>query len=380
MEKPGKTADLEAQLKKAREELIELNALLDSVKLINSTLDLNTILDHLMGLAKQATDSEAASALLLEGDRLCFVAASGTKSSEIKKVYLDKGEGIAGRVISSGKHLVIDDVTREKGFSGKADKSSGFVTRSVLAVPLKMEDRIIGVVEAVNKNGGKKFNEDDVWMLSDLANSAAIAINKAQLYEDLNRLFLSTITAFAKAIEAKDPYTRGHSERVRDISVSIAGEMKLSEKELRDLEITALLHDIGKIGVPESVLRKNGKLDDNEFAEIKKHPGMGAEILSSIKQLNMAIPGIRHHQEKYNGKGYPDGLADGKIPVFARIIAVADTFDAMTSDRPYRSRLSDDQAIAELKKYSGEQFDPSCVDAFIMAYGKGRIQSEKKHG
>lgn len=357
------------------QEIEELKALLDSIKLVNSTLDLNIVLDHLMALAKDVTDSEAASALLVEGGRLCFVAASGKKSSEIRKVYLDKGEGIAGWVVAHGEPIVIDDVTKDGRFSHKADDSSGFRTSSVLAVPLKIENTMIGVVEAVNKRGGAGYSENDIRMLANLADSAAVAINKAQLYADLNKLFLSTITAFAKAIEAKDPYTRGHSERVRDISMAIGRRMGLEGKEEKELEITALLHDIGKIGVAEAVLRKKGKLDESEYAEMKKHPSIGAEILSSISQLATAIPGIKHHQERFDGKGYPDGLKGAGIPLFARIIAVADTFDAMTSNRPYRDRQTDGTAIGEIKRCTGAQFDPECVGAFMSAYEAGLITS-----
>jgi HD-GYP domain-containing protein (c-di-GMP phosphodiesterase class II) len=258
------------------------------------------------------------------------------------------------------------------------DKQSGFVTHSILAVPLRIENSVIGVVEAVNKVGGGVFGDDDEHMLSRLADFAATAIHKAKLFGDLNDLFLATIKALANAIEAKDPYTRGHSERIRDFSVSIAIELGVTGADLKNIEIAALLHDTGKIGVPEAVLRKQGKLSEEEFGEMKKHPVIGAEMLVSIKQLHEAIPGIRHHQEYYNGRGYPDGLKGEAIPFFARIIAVADTFDAMTSDRPYRAALSDDQALGELKKCSGEQFDPECVKGFERAYNKGAIISQKK--
>jgi HD-GYP domain-containing protein (c-di-GMP phosphodiesterase class II) len=155
----------------------------------------------------------------------------------------------------------------------------------------------------------------------------------------------------------------------------IGMEMGLPGKSAKELEITALLHDIGKIGVSETVLRKAGKLDDSEFAEIKKHPGIGAEILSSIKQLSTSIMGVRHHQERFDGRGYPSGLKGRGIPLFGRIIAVADTFDAMTSNRPYRDRLSDETALAEIKRCSGTQFDPACVEAFISGYTKGLVKS-----
>jgi HD-GYP domain-containing protein (c-di-GMP phosphodiesterase class II) len=371
-----KIKDLEQQIRKYHNAISEFSALFYSIEMVNSTIDLHVVLDHLMELAKNIADCEAASALLLEDDRLCFVAASGVKSAEIKKIYLNKGEGIAGWVIEQRKPLVISDVANDARFSNRVDNSSGFVTRSILAVPLKVEDKVIGVVEAVNKKGGNQFNENDERLLSSLATSAAMAINKAQLYGDLNDLFFSTIKALANAIEAKDLYTRGHSERIRDFSLIIAKEMGVPQNDLKDIELAALLHDVGKIGVSEAVLQKEGKLTDDEFREIKKHPVVGAEILSSIKQLKAALPGIRYHQERYDGKGYPEGLSGECIPLFARIIAVADTFDAMTSDRPYRKALPDQTALGEIERCAGAQFDTVCVKAFMKGYEKGLIKSQ----
>ncbi|MBN1822940.1 MAG: HD domain-containing protein [Endomicrobiales bacterium] len=358
-------------------EISELKKILRSVELINSSIKLDTVLEDLMGVAKDITESEAASVLLLEEGRLCFIAASGGRDSAIKKVYLDKKEGVAGWIIENKKPVLIRDVSRDARFSSRADRQSGFKTRSIIGVPLKIEDEVIGVVEAVNKRNKKEFGNNDIRLLSSLSASAAMAINKARLYRDLNDLFLATIRAMANAIEAKDPYTRGHSERIRDFSMVIAREMGLSEQELKDIEISALLHDVGKIGVPEAVLSKQGKLTETEAWEMMKHPAIGSEMLCGIKQLKNAIPGIRHHQERYDGKGYPDRLKGRDIPLFARIIAVADTFDAMTSDRPYRSALSDLEAIKEIELCAGIQFDGACVDAFVSGYKKGAITSQK---
>jgi HD-GYP domain-containing protein (c-di-GMP phosphodiesterase class II) len=152
--------------------------------------------------------------------------------------------------------------------------------------------------------------------------------------------------------------------------------MGVPQNDLKDIELAALLHDVGKIGVSEAVLQKEGKLTDDEFREIKKHPVVGAEILSSIKQLKAALPGIRYHQERYDGKGYPEGLSGECIPLFARIIAVADTFDAMTSDRPYRKALPDQTALGEIERCAGAQFDTVCVKAFMKGYEKGLIKSQ----
>jgi putative nucleotidyltransferase with HDIG domain len=150
----------------------------------------------------------------------------------------------------------------------------------------------------------------------------------------------------------------------------IAEELGLSREEVKKVELAALLHDIGKIGIPERILRKEGKLTEEEYEEIKKHPTVGAEILSSISQLKDVIPAIQHHQERYDGKGYPAGLWNDNIPLYARIISVADTFDAMTSDRPYRKHFPEDVALKEIELNKGLQFDPLCVEAFIRAYNK----------
>jgi len=370
--------EYEEKIKKLTREVYEQSLLLRSQEMINSTIHLDTLIDYLMELAKKVTDSEAASAILLEGDKMYFASATGTKRSEIKKVYLDIDEGIAGWVLKHGEAVLIEDVSKDRRFSPKADIISGFETRSILAVPLDVDEQIIGVVEAVNKKGGKEFDDNDIRLLNSLATSAAMAISKAQHYKDLNELFLSTIKAIANAIEAKDPYTRGHSERIRNFSLVIAKELGMAEKQLKDLEISALLHDVGKIGISESVLRKHGSLTEQENEEMMKHPVIGAEILSSIKQLAGAIPGIKYHQERFDGNGYPYGLKGDYIPLAARIIAVADTFDAMTSNRPYRDALSEEDALRELERCSDVQFDARCVRAFIIGYNKKLIKSQKK--
>jgi putative nucleotidyltransferase with HDIG domain len=191
------------------------------------------------------------------------------------------------------------------------------------------------------------------------------------LYDrNMRDLFISTIKSLAAAIDAKDPYTRGHSGRVAQFSLAIAREMQLESNALERVQIAALLHDVGKIGIDDAVLRKPERLTDEEFEVIKKHPIMGANIMGPIKQLKDIIPGMRHHHEAFDGNGYPDGLAGEKIPLIARIIAVADTFDAMTSDRLYQKAMADDFVIKTLMRLSGTRYDPRVVQAFISAHPK----------
>ncbi len=184
-------------------------------------------------------------------------------------------------------------------------------------------------------------------------------------YKDLKDLFIKLVIAMVNALDAKSPWTKGHSERVTNFALDVARELGLKEDEMENLRLCGLLHDIGKIGVYDAVLDKPGKLTEEEFELVKKHPAKGAEILSHIKQLSKVIPGILHHHERYDGKGYPENIKGEDIPLCARILCVVDSYDAMTADRPYRRAGSKEYAISELKKCSGTQFDSKIVYAFL---------------
>jgi HD-GYP domain-containing protein (c-di-GMP phosphodiesterase class II) len=181
----------------------------------------------------------------------------------------------------------------------------------------------------------------------------------------LEKAYLDSIQTLRYTVEAKDTYTRGHSDRVSLYSVLIGKHLNLSDKELKDLEIGGLFHDIGKIGVPEAILKKESKLNDDEYSEIKNHPAIGVHILSSAAIFKDIIPIVKHHHEKYDGTGYPGKLKGEDIPYLARIVAVADSFDAMTSRRSYREAIPLEKVIEEIKKYKGEQFDPQIADVFL---------------
>jgi HD-GYP domain-containing protein (c-di-GMP phosphodiesterase class II) len=189
--------------------------------------------------------------------------------------------------------------------------------------------------------------------------------------EENNRLFMNSIRAIANAIDAKDPYTRGHSERVSDYSMIVAREFGLDERRLRIMRIASLLHDVGKIGIEDKILRKPGALTNDEFGEMKKHPPKGADILASIPEMTEMIPGIRHHHERWGGGGYPDGLRGEQIPLLARIVGVADAFDAMTTNRPYQRAMSFQLAANRVNELMNTVYDPRVVEAFNRAYQKG---------
>ena len=199
-----------------------------------------------------------------------------------------------------------------------------------------------------------------------------LARRSFELYTKMRKVYLDTIRALAAAIDAKDPYTKGHSERVAEMSVAVAQELNLSDRDIEDIEYTALLHDIGKIGIADKILGKKGSLTNQEYEKIKEHTIMGANIIEPVDFLKNSYGAIYHHHERYDGKGYPDGIKSKDIPMFSRIIAVADAYDAMNSDRPYRKKLNKDKILNELKDQAGKQFDPEVVKALISILDRER--------
>jgi len=198
-----------------------------------------------------------------------------------------------------------------------------------------------------------------------MAEVISILLSNTELYYNLKTFLITVVKCLVSAIEAKDMYTRGHSERVNQISMLIADRMDLPQSFRENLNWASILHDIGKIGIPEKILTKQGRLNDEEYAEIKKHPERGYIILKPIQGFQASLDGVRFHQERYDGRGYPSGLKGKEIPLSARIIAVGDTYDAITSDRAYRKGRSHQEAVAEIKRVAGTQLDPDIVNVFL---------------
>jgi HD-GYP domain-containing protein (c-di-GMP phosphodiesterase class II) len=306
----------------------------------------------------------------------------GRLNDDIIKV--PAGKGIIGHVVDTGETVIVNDAYEDERHYSKVDQNTGIHTRSLLAVPLHtkkldlgskrgaFEARIIGGLEAINKNDGA-FDEDDVKILQTLANQAATILEIAHLYSESNEVFLSGIKALTAAIDAKDKYTVGHSQRVSDFSVEIALELGISTEEIYHLQIGTLLHDVGKIGIPDVILGKPGRLTTLEYERIKDHPAIGERILGEIHLLHREIKAVAEHHERMNGSGYPRGLSGDEISIFGRIVAVADVFDAMTSERPYRKALAVEEVFAHLQRGAGEEFDDACVENLIQAYSKGNI-------
>ena len=250
---------------------------------------------------------------------------------------------------------------------------------SFCSVPLRVQERFLGVLAAYSFTRGKRFTEGQRKLLEVLGSRAAVALENARLVQHLREAnaqllqankslqenFLKTIQGFAKALEESDKYTRGHSERVAVYARLIAEGLGLDERQVELAYQAGLLHDIGKIGIAYEKLNKPGKLTADEVAMFRRHPTIGVRILEGIPFMRDLIPGIKYHHEHYDGSGYPEGLKGKDIPLLGRIIAVADTYDAMTSDRPYRKALPHEVAKAELIRCSGSQFDPDVVEVFL---------------
>ncbi|MBN1984110.1 MAG: response regulator [Chitinivibrionales bacterium] len=237
--------------------------------------------------------------------------------------------------------------------------------QSYIIFPLKTSKGMLGALNLVRMKDCGSFSNVELEIINVLSSQASIAIENARLYQDLRDNYLKTISGFALAVEAKDKYTHGHSENVMKFTIVLAKQLGLSPKEMEQIKYAGLLHDIGKIGIDESILNKPGKLTYEEFEQIKRHPDLGARILSNVPFFESLIPLIRHHHEYFNGAGYPDGLKGEDIPYGARILSVSDAFEAMTSDRPYRKAMPKEMALDILKNERGRQFDPGIVDAFI---------------
>ena len=257
---------------------------------------------------------------------------------------------------------------------------------AVVAVPTYFRDDLLGLLLLGRKKNNRGFSRNELNFFNALASSVAMAIRNAQLFKDLEeelnkkrRLFFNTTVALTAAIDAKDHYTHGHTSRVTNVSLEIAQELRkknpalLNDEFIDHLQIASLLHDIGKIGIPETILNKNGPLDEIERKRMQEHPLVGVSILEPIKELEDCVLGVKYHHERYDGLGYPEGPKGGQIPLTASIISVADAFDAMITDRPYRKGLSKEDVVETIGQERGRQFDPSIIDAFLELYRSGRV-------
>ena len=293
------------------------------------------------------------------------------------------GSGYFGENPSSTVELIMEVVTDELPLLISRNNGVRGLPKdllSVMLVPLKIRDKVFGVLTAGIGQGDKRFTEKDLYYLSFMAQSAAQSIENLALYENIYENLFATLYAFVNAVEARDLYTRQHSSRVTAISMIIGQQLGCTIEELDILNFAGHLHDIGKIGIRDDILLKPGRLTNDEFEKIKQHPAIGANILEQLGMWDKERQIIRCHHERFDGTGYPDGLKEKQIPLLARILSVADVYDAMASDRAYRKRMEERIILKVIHEGSGSQFDPDIVDAFDAAYKLGKISHYMKTG
>lgn len=277
-------------------------------------------------------------------------------------------------VIAKGISTFAHDASNDERYSDGQSVVAQRV-RSVMCVPLRTTDEILGALYVDSLSGAGRFNEADLELLAAIGNQAGVALHRVRLMGELARLLIDTIRAIAATIDAKDGYTHRHSERVATLARRIAAEMGLSPEEQETAELSALLHDVGKIAVPDSILNKPERLTAEEYAEMKKHPLHGARILSNIQSASVraVVPGVQYHHEKWDGTGYPEGLAGEKIPLLGRLLGVADFLDALTSVRAYRRAMPVEEAVALITQGAGTHFDPEIASAVVRLHERGEL-------
>ena len=348
-----------------------LETILEMSKLINSSLVPAKVLERVMEAVMTLSSAERGLLMIAgeDGQLACRVernlretiAEGGRTSVSMSAVR---------QAFAEGRSLVSVDVDRDGRMAGR-ESVLRLRLKSVMVVPLRHHETVIGVIYVDSRRAVRGFTEEDLRVLEALADHAAIAIANARLVEESNEMLMSTIEALAEAIEKRDSYTGGHTRRVLELSLAIGAEMSLGEEDRQNLRMAAVLHDIGKIGVEDRVLLKQGPLVGEEQRQIKRHPELGGDIVNHIRRLQKALPGILLHHEKIDGTGYPFGYAGERIPLIARIIAVADCVDAMMTDRPYRKGLPRAAVLKELAACSGTQFDPAVAAAAVTILGRG---------
>ncbi|MDI6786661.1 MAG: HD domain-containing protein [bacterium] len=362
--------------KKLYEITTETNSMREEIKLmheinmaLNAFMEIKEIIKMILEQVMKMISVKVGLVIIKSGkiDNSEVVIASGISEDSIKEVMMDLKREVVDKI---GNFIMINDLKRNPNLDNLRLGIS-----SLLCIPLRIKGEVFGVMGVAHREIGEGFNDSERRFMQSLATEAAILIENANLHKESQDLFLETIKALTSTIDAKDPYTHGHSERVHNMSSAVADEMLLPIKEKAKVKLSALLHDIGKIGVTEKVLGKNGPLEDDEYETIKKHIILGADIIRKIKKLQEydIVSSIEDHHERFDGKGYPGGFKGKQISLAGRIISVVDSYDAMISDRPYRKSMSKEKAINEIKKCAGSQFDPEVVEAFVMAFKKGKI-------
>ena len=355
-----------------------LGAVVESVTSLADSPDLGTMLATSLGIALREASGTAGYVLLTDeadSTRLVAEVARGDKEFEFPK-EMGVGEGLSGYVVQMRQRVAV-------GGSGDCD-GVALGSRSAVSLPLlarayqgsneAAEDQILGALTVIGPAGREGFDGSDLQVLQSIGSMMAVAVANARMESRRRVTFLRTLESLAHALEARDEYTRGHSQRVCEVSMMLGEALGFTPEALEELRIGTILHDIGKIGVRDNILNKDARLDDEEFKIMKSHPVIGYEICKPLALSEGILMIIRNHHEKLDGSGYPDGLKGGELPPPLRVVCVADAFDAMSSRRPYRNVMAIEKVVAELSKGAGVQFDPVIVETLKNLIATDRLR------
>lgn len=359
-----------------KQQLIDLQkrlaAIYNANQIISSEHDLNKLFERVMEQIFSLVPAHNGVIILRDeetGEPVTVFVKTGSGNSEVVI-----SSTIVSRALDKREAVISMDAAEDERFDGGMSIVTQNIS-SVMCAPLIHQQDVLGVVYVDTRGARSAFVQSDLELLVALAGPAAIAIRNAQYMRKLEKSYHDTIIALSNSVEARDHYTVGHTWRVTNFALQMARSMGWTEEQLKTCEIGGVLHDVGKIAIEDSILCKPERLTDEEFAKMKVHPEKGARMMQDIPFLKSVIPYCLYHHERYDGRGYPFQMSGENIPIEGRLIAVADTFDAMTSNRPYRKGMAPERAIAELEKGKGTQFDPECVDALVRCYREGKISS-----
>ena len=372
--------DLVVRNKELRFQVFSLETLMGLTHQLNSSLDLEGLLSTMiLSVVGQLRVNSACLFLTDEREnpkRLDAMTFKGVKEDLVRSIHFEYEDEFLRAVLpvagEEGRPVRLGDLSEDPSLERCVGPlyAAGFT----LVCPVMMKQKLTALLAVGEKVSGQEFQSTDLEMVKALSESAGIAIENARLFKDLQETYLATVRVLVSTIEAKDPYTHGHTERVAQYSVGIAKEMDFTQDEIQTIQLGAFLHDIGKLHTSDSILHKPGAHTDEEWRMVKAHPVRGAQMLQGVKFLEKATDLVRHHHERVDGKGYPDGLRGDEITIGAKIVNVADAFDAMTTERPYRQGLTMEQAVAQLEDKAGTQFAKEIVEVMVKALREGRMQ------
>ncbi|MFP4381254.1 MAG: HD domain-containing phosphohydrolase [Candidatus Sumerlaeia bacterium] len=374
-------AVIEKLNRQLHQKISQLTKLYNISESFHAFVDNHSLLQYVVDLASDLTGAQRVS--LLTFDRrhqfLIMRASKGISDEVARKACVHIGQGIAGKVAEQFKPVRITSSEYSeysKKFEPEVRRS--YATNSWLSVPMFIGGELFGVLNLTDKKDMADFTEEDEYLALMLAEKAGIKIENNVLYEGIYANLLDTLKALVSTIEAKDSYTRSHSQRVTETAIILARHIGCSEEDCESISFAGILHDIGKIGIQDNILQKKGRLDDREYGVIKTHPVIGETIIEPLGLIEAERDIIRHHHERIDGKGYPDRLGGKEIPILSRIVSIADSFDAMTSTRSYRAAQDMQFVLTELSKNAGAQFDAELVDAMLDLIDQDKIKPGKE--